>query len=118
MNTDEVINGVTRVAGMNDRWLFVASLVVFGVFLLLAVAGQLLISRFGETDRGLSGRSVLFSEHLRAFLGYCKAAGLVPDLRQRRWASFALGYNGAGYRSVHYDTKLGTAYAHYARSGS
>ena len=57
-----------RDAAMSLRSQSTARLVVFGVFLLLAVAGQLLISRFGETDRGLSGRSVLFSEHLRAFL--------------------------------------------------
>ena len=43
-------------------------LMVFGVFLVLASAGQLLISRFNETDSGLSGRNVVFSEHLRAFL--------------------------------------------------
>ena len=28
----DLINGVDRAAGMNDRWLFVASLMVFGVF--------------------------------------------------------------------------------------
>ncbi len=45
-----------------------ARLVVFGVFVLLAFAGQLLISRFGEVDGGLNGRSILFAEHARAFL--------------------------------------------------
>ena len=43
-------------------------LMVFGVFLVLALAGQLLISRLGEVDGGLSGRSVVFAEHLKAFL--------------------------------------------------
>jgi O-antigen ligase len=46
----------------------VVRLVVFGVFLLLAVAGQLLITRFNQVDNGFSGRNVLFLEHLNAFL--------------------------------------------------
>ena len=32
MNATEWINGVDHAAAMNDRWLFVASLVVLGVF--------------------------------------------------------------------------------------
>ena len=32
MISTEVINGVDHAAAMNDRWLFVASLVVFGIF--------------------------------------------------------------------------------------
>ena len=32
MISADLINGVDRAAGMNDRWLFVASLMVFGVF--------------------------------------------------------------------------------------
>ena len=32
MNTSELIKGVDYASGMDDRWLFVASLVVFGVF--------------------------------------------------------------------------------------
>ena len=32
MNTGEFLRGVDHAAAMNDRWLFVASLVVFGVF--------------------------------------------------------------------------------------
>jgi len=57
-----------RDAAISLRSQSTARLVVFGVFVLLAFAGQLLISRFGDMDGGLSGRSVLFAEHLRAFL--------------------------------------------------
>ena len=32
MISADLISGVDRAAGMNDRWLFVASLMVFGVF--------------------------------------------------------------------------------------
>ena len=46
----------------------VGRIVVFGVFLLLAVAGQLLITRFNQVDNGFSGRNVLFLEHMKAFL--------------------------------------------------
>ena len=32
VNTADLISGVDHAAAMNDRWLFVASLVVFGLF--------------------------------------------------------------------------------------
>jgi membrane protein implicated in regulation of membrane protease activity len=32
MNANELIEAVTQAAGMNDRWLFIASLVVVGIF--------------------------------------------------------------------------------------
>lgn len=53
---------------------------------------------------------------LRAFLGYCAHAGLVPALRARAWAAFARGYNGPGYAANDYDGKLARAYA-LAKSG-
>ena len=37
MNPTELIKNVDHAAGMNDRWLFVASLVVFGVFAVLVM---------------------------------------------------------------------------------
>jgi hypothetical protein len=56
------------------------------------------------------------SQHLRAFLGYCKAAGLVADLKTHAWAKFALGYNGPSYRTNNYDGQLATYYAQYSKS--
>ena|ERR1044071_7616320 len=32
MNVSEVLNGVDQAAAMNDRWLFIASLVLLGLF--------------------------------------------------------------------------------------
>ena len=32
MNTTEFLKAVDHAAGMNDRWLFIASLVVIGIF--------------------------------------------------------------------------------------
>ena len=58
------------------------------------------------------------SQHLRAFLGFCRHAGLVPDLKTLQWAKFAQGYNGPSYRQNHYDTQLAHYYAQYSRSGS
>jgi hypothetical protein len=37
MNTTDLLQAVDHAAGMNDRWLFVASLVVFGVFAALVM---------------------------------------------------------------------------------
>jgi hypothetical protein len=57
------------------------------------------------------------SQHLRAFLGYCRYAGLVSDLKNHQWAAFAQGYNGPSYRQNHYDTTLAAYYAQYSRAG-
>ncbi len=32
MNTADFLKAADHAAGMNDRWLFIASLVVFGIF--------------------------------------------------------------------------------------
>lgn len=54
------------------------------------------------------------AQHMRAFLGYCKEAGLVKYLKDHKWASFAAGYNGPDYASNAYDTKLAAAYDRYS----
>jgi hypothetical protein len=58
------------------------------------------------------------SQHLRAFLGYCKQNHLVPYLAKHQWASFAQGYNGPSYRDNHYDTFLAQYYTQYSRAGA
>lgn len=57
------------------------------------------------------------SQHLRAFLGFCRNAGLVSYLKNHQWARFAQGYNGPSYRQNHYDAQLAHYYAQYSRSG-
>jgi LysM repeat protein len=57
------------------------------------------------------------AQHMRAFLGYCKANNLVRHLKSHNWASFARGYNGPDYASNHYDTKMASAYARYRNQG-
>jgi murein DD-endopeptidase MepM/ murein hydrolase activator NlpD len=57
------------------------------------------------------------AQHLRSFLGYCRAAKITPYLKTRNWASFARGYNGPDYASNGYHTKMAAAYARYKRQG-
>lgn len=54
-------------------------------------------------------------QHLHAFLGFCKANNLVQHLRNRNWAAFARGYNGADYASNAYDVKMAAAYKRYSK---
>lgn len=49
-------------------------------------------------------------DHLIAFCNFLKANGLDKKLRNKDWAGFALGYNGAGYKQNKYDEKLKVAY--------
>ncbi|HRI67365.1 MAG TPA: N-acetylmuramidase family protein [Polyangium sp.] len=79
----------------------------------------------GENYRAIGWTSIdqfvkdmFFSEgqHLRAFLGFCKANRLVPYLKNHQWASFAQRYNGKDFRTNHYDTKLAQAFAQYNRA--
>ena len=46
---------------------------------------------------------------LRHMLTFIANNDLMPHLRAGRWASFAKGYNGAGYRANRYDDKLAAA---------
>jgi len=49
-------------------------------------------------------------EHLKAFGLFLKANNLIGLLRDKKWADFALRYNGAGYKANKYDEKLMKAY--------
>lgn len=53
------------------------------------------------------------AQHLRIFLGFCKAKGLVKHIRAHQWASFARGYNGPRYRDTAYDVLLTNAWKRY-----
>lgn len=50
-------------------------------------------------------------DQLLAMARFIKSQGLSDALRRKDWASFARGYNGAGYRKNAYDDKLAAAYA-------
>jgi len=51
---------------------------------------------------------------LRAFTRFVDVNDLTKYLKAHQWASFALRYNGSGYRTNRYDEKLERAYARYA----
>lgn len=53
------------------------------------------------------------AQHMRAFLGFCRANNLVRHLKTKNWAAFARGYNGPDYASNAYDTKMAAAYKRY-----
>jgi hypothetical protein len=59
--------------------------------------------------------SVNEANQLEVFGRFLTANNLVKALQQHNWAKFALGYNGSGYKTNKYDTKLATAYAKYMR---
>jgi hypothetical protein len=46
---------------------------------------------------------------LRHVLNFCEANHLLGHLRAGRWAAFARGYNGPGYRQHRYDDRLAAA---------
>ena len=57
-------------------------------------------------------------EHLEAFGKFIKLNSfrgnkLIDWLREKNWANFAHAYNGSGYKTNKYDTKLQVAYDKY-----
>jgi hypothetical protein len=48
--------------------------------------------------------------HLEAMVSYIVAAGLDDELRAHDWRGFARGYNGPGYATHGYHTKLGASF--------
>lgn len=55
------------------------------------------------------------ANQLQGAVNFIKANHLDDELRDHRWASFARGYNGAGYRKNAYDTKLAARYAFWSK---
>jgi hypothetical protein len=54
-------------------------------------------------------------QHMRVFLGFCKANNLSRYLVRKDWRSFARGYNGASYADFAYDIKMAAAYKRYKK---
>lgn len=52
--------------------------------------------------------------HLDAFINFVIKRGLDDELRDKRFADFALGYNGSGYAINRYDEKIRLAYEKFA----
>ena len=58
------------------------------------------------------------ASQLDAMLRYITVNHLSDALNRHDWAAFARGYNGAGFRQNHYDTKLAAAYQSLSRTAS
>ncbi|WP_045389835.1 N-acetylmuramidase family protein [Falsirhodobacter sp. alg1] len=52
---------------------------------------------------------------LEAMVRFIQSEGLDDELRRHDWSAFARGYNGAGYATHGYHTRLAAAYAKWAR---
>ena len=53
---------------------------------------------------------------LQAFAGFIKSNPRIHTaLQAHDWATFAHGYNGAGYRANRYDEKMAAAYNRYSQ---
>ena len=65
-------------------------------------------------------RDMFVSEanQFKAFMGYVEAGSLVRHIRSHDWASFAHGYNGAGYLRYKYDTRMAAAYDRFRRAAA
>ena len=55
-------------------------------------------------------------QQLMLTLNFLKSSGLIAHLQKRQWATFARGYNGAGYAQNKYHLKLQAAYNNYLKS--
>jgi hypothetical protein len=55
-------------------------------------------------------------EHLNAFCAYIKNTFLDDELRELKFAAFAYGYNGAGYKRNEYDKKMISAYQAFKKA--
>lgn len=52
---------------------------------------------------------------LAAAVAFIRANHLGDELRDHRWAAFAMGYNGSGYRKHAYDTKLAARFKFWSK---
>jgi hypothetical protein len=72
------------------------------------------ISGFVKVEDFYKAMQISEGEHLNAFCHYVIGNSLDDELRARKWASFAMRYNGPQYKKNQYDTKLAKAYKKYA----
>lgn len=73
------------------------------------------IAGFQSLQKFINAMYLGEAEHLNAFIGYVQYRGLVPALREGRWADFAKAYNGPAYAENQYDIKLAAAHRKFER---
>jgi len=84
----------------------------WGMFQILGVNHK--VAGFNDVEAFVDAQCQSEGNHLDAFASFVLANKLDDELRDKRWADFARGYNGPGYETNRYDTKLAEAYAKYA----
>lgn len=57
-------------------------------------------------------------DQLELFATFVRNSGLLDSLRKKNWRTFARGYNGPGYASRGYHTRLANAYSRFKRAES
>jgi hypothetical protein len=84
----------------------------WGKFQILGVNHR--VCGFDDVERYVKAQLDSEGAHLDAFAGFVISNKLDDELRDRRWADFARGYNGPGFEQNRYDEKMAEAYAKYA----
>ncbi|MCM1438781.1 MAG: N-acetylmuramidase family protein [Roseburia sp.] len=68
-----------------------------------------------SVDELVERMSASQEQQLMLTLEFLKNTNLIEPLRKKQWATFARGYNGAGYAQNRYHIKLQNAYANYVK---
>lgn len=84
----------------------------WGMFQILGVNHG--VCGFADIETFVKAQMESEGAHLDAFVGFVIGNRLDDELRDKRWADFAFGYNGPGYRQNRYDEKMADAYADFA----
>lgn len=84
----------------------------WGMFQILGINYK--VSGFSNVEDFVKSMVDSEGNHLRAFINFVKGHRLDDELRDLRWADFAQGYNGPGYKQNRYDEKLAEAFAKHA----
>lgn len=84
----------------------------WGMFQILGVNHA--VAGFGTVDAYVAAQLDSEGAHLDAFVSFVISNRLDDELRDKRWADFARGYNGPGFKKNRYDEKMADAYAEFA----
>jgi hypothetical protein len=92
----------------------------WGLFQILGLHAEAL--KFPNVEAFVAAMSRSEADQLSAFGNFIevnlyRGEPLLAWLKARDWAAFAAGYNGPGFATNHYDTKLANAYAKYLAAG-
>lgn len=71
---------------------------------------------FDSVDQFVEAMKESEGTQLQAFVSFVIGNDLASPLRNKNWAAFAKGYNGASYAINQYDTKMAKAYAKFLKA--